>query len=58
MRKPKCFYIEIDAETHKAIKMRALFRNMTMSNYILQAIAEKIIREDKYQKEVTDLYEN
>lgn len=58
MRKVKCFYVEIDEETHKVVKMRALFKNISLSDYILQAIAEKIMREDKYQKEVEDLYEN
>lgn len=39
---------DIDLQTHKLIKMRALLKNVSMKKYILQAVAEKIAREKPY----------
>jgi hypothetical protein len=46
-RKKVCF--EIPEELHKDIKERALFLNLTMQQWIKQAIAAKIIIEDKFK---------
>ncbi len=43
----KQMLILIDPQLLVDIKVRALFSNTTLKEWILQAIAEKIIREDK-----------
>jgi len=53
----KRFTIPVDAETHTTVKMRAFYRNMTIKEYILQALAEKIMREDSYNNDPGELYE-
>lgn len=45
----KAFTIKIEGELWKDIKKRAIDRNMPLSKWILQAVAEKIMREDKFQ---------
>jgi hypothetical protein len=39
--------ILVEAPVHQEIKARALFKNTTLKDWVLQAIAEKIVREDK-----------
>lgn len=43
----KQMIILIDAEMQKDIKSRALFKNITLKKWVLQAIVEKMIQEDK-----------
>lgn len=40
---------EVDPEIHKKIKIRASIRGMKMREYILQALAEKMTKEEQYQ---------
>lgn len=51
------FVIDIDGETHKVVKMRAHLRNITMRDYILQALAQRIAREERCDIK-DDLYEH
>jgi len=39
----------IDPETHKAIKIRATLRGMSLTGWIMSAIASKIKQEQKYE---------
>lgn len=41
---------EIPSEDHQEIKIRALMRNITMKQYIIEAIAKRMLEEDKYKK--------
>lgn len=45
----KQMLILVDAELLKDIKSRALFKNVTLKKWVLQAILEKIAQEDKYK---------
>lgn len=58
MRKKKRvrFIVDVDRVTHTAIKIRAELRNMTIRNYILQAIAEKMVKEQSH--DFMELYEH
>jgi hypothetical protein len=58
MEKNKRFTLQVDLETHTTVKMRAFYRNITIKDYILQALAEKIMREDGYNNEPRELYEH
>ncbi len=44
---PRRLVINIDEDLHYEIKKRALFRNVTMSNWVLVAIQERIDEERK-----------
>ena len=59
MKKKKIwrFVIEIDEETHTTVKMRCHLKNMSMRIYVLQAITEKILKED-YNLVRDNLYEH
>ncbi len=39
--------ILIEAAIHQDIKARAIFKNISLKDWMLQAIAEKVVREDK-----------
>jgi predicted HicB family RNase H-like nuclease len=39
--------ILIDPAVHQDIKARAVFKNVSLKDWVLQAIAEKIAREDR-----------
>ena len=43
--KPKRLLIDVSGEMHHAIKSRALKRNLTMREWILIAVTERINRE-------------
>lgn len=43
----KAFTLMIEAELWKDIKKRAIDHNISLTKWILQAVAEKIMREDK-----------
>ena len=43
---PKRLLIDIPEDVHKLIKERALFRNMTMRRWVLQAIKMRLDREE------------
>lgn len=43
----KQMIVLVDPTTFQDIKARALFNNTSLKRWVLQAIAEKIIREDK-----------
>lgn len=45
----KVLYIEISESLHKDIKVRAATRNISLKNYVLQAILSKIAEEKKYE---------
>jgi predicted transcriptional regulator len=42
--------IEVDSELHKKAKLLSLLENKTLIEFINQAIAEKIERDEKKQK--------
>jgi predicted HicB family RNase H-like nuclease len=49
-KKPvKWIILEIDPQEHHEIKKRAVERNITMKQYILQAIEQRIKYERKYE---------
>jgi hypothetical protein len=39
--------ILIDAVIHEEVKTRALFNGISIKKWVMQAIAEKIVREDR-----------
>ena len=41
--------IEIPKDLHRIIKTQALFRNITIRKYIIQAVIERMKRDEKYQ---------
>jgi hypothetical protein len=45
-KKPISFYV--DEELFKILKQRAQFRGMTMTSWLLLAIGERLIEENKY----------
>lgn len=45
----KIVFVEVMPEIHTEIKKRAAIRNITMKEYILQAIEERIKQEKKYE---------
>lgn len=45
----KALYIEIPESVHKEIKLRATVRNISIKDYVLQAIITKISEEKKYE---------
>lgn len=53
-KKKKRLVIDINEDTHKLIKMRAHRKNIHLTDYILQAIAQRMVREDIEAKK----YEN
>lgn len=42
--------VKIDATRHKEIKMRSIYRGMTMAEWVTVAIDQRLIEEDKYNK--------
>lgn len=44
----KIVFIEVTLEEHTEIKKRAAMRNVTMKQYIMQAIEDRIKQEKKY----------
>ncbi len=50
MLEEKAFLIRLTDDMHKAIKISATVRNMSMTDWVLQAIAEKLNEEAKYGK--------
>lgn len=46
----KVFTLKIEEELWKDIKKRAIDQNIPLAKWILQAVAEKILREEKAQK--------
>jgi predicted HicB family RNase H-like nuclease len=48
-KKLKVIIIKVDADIHKEVKMRAAHNNITIKQWVLQAIAEKIAWEKKSQ---------
>jgi hypothetical protein len=47
--KNKRLYIEVTQDMHTVIKLRSHLRNMTMSEYVLLALMEKMDRDLGYQ---------
>jgi predicted HicB family RNase H-like nuclease len=48
------FLFRIDEDLHKEIKIRAAMRNVGMGHWIIQAIMERMAKEDRYgKKQVT-----
>lgn len=43
---------DIDDPVHKEIKVRSVYKNCTMRDWIIQAIVEKIVREDMVSQDV------
>ncbi|MCK9570509.1 hypothetical protein M0R72_16295 [Candidatus Pacearchaeota archaeon] len=41
--------IDLSVELHHKVKTEALFRNITMKRYVIEAILERIKRDKKYQ---------
>jgi hypothetical protein len=41
--------VEIPKDLHRIIKEQALFRNITIRKYIIQAVIERMKRDEKYQ---------
>lgn len=46
---PKRLLINISEELHKNIKMRATFRNVSIKDYVIQAVIERIVKEKQYE---------
>lgn len=44
----KVVFIEVTVDEHTEIKKRAAMRNVTMKQYIMQAIEDRIKKESKY----------
>ena len=44
--KKKKLTIDIHPEHHQRLKIRAAYRNMTIRKYVLQAIMERVLREE------------
>jgi predicted HicB family RNase H-like nuclease len=42
--------LEVDKEFHSRIKIEAALRNISIKDYIIQTIVERISRDDKYRK--------
>jgi hypothetical protein len=42
--------IEVDKEFHAKIKIEATMRNMTIKDYMMQTVLERIARDEKYRK--------
>lgn len=45
----KRLLLEVPEEIHKEVKSRAIFINISMRKWILQAILEKMAKEDQYR---------
>ena len=41
--------VDIDLELHKQIKARAAFRNISITDWIMIAITQRILEEKKYE---------
>lgn len=46
----KHLIIEIHEEMHKALKQNALYRNITLRQYVLQILAKELIEEENRNK--------
>ena len=46
---PKRLLINISEDLHKEIKVRATVRNVTIKEYVLRAVAERIAKERMYE---------
>ena len=49
MEKIKRLLLNVSDELHKEVKSRAVYKNISMKKWILQAILEKIKKENQYQ---------
>jgi hypothetical protein len=45
----KRLVVEMEQDLHHEIKKQALFRNITVRKYIIQAVIERMKRDEKYQ---------
>jgi hypothetical protein len=45
----KVLYIEMPEDLHREIKAQALWRNITTRKYVLEAIIDRMKRDEKYQ---------
>ena len=45
----KILILEIPKDLHLEIKAQALWRNITLRKYVIQAILERMKRDEKYQ---------
>lgn len=43
--------MDIDAEIHADMKARAALRHTSITNYVLEAVAARILRENKMEEE-------
>lgn len=44
--------LDIEVEIHADIKGRAAFRHTSIKNYVLEAIAMRMLREDEFNKSI------
>ena len=51
MKKEKTVYVRVDKDTHHEIKRLALFKYISMGDWAVQALLEKLEREKSYMKE-------
>ena len=49
----KRIVFEVSEDNHKLIKLQATHRNMSISDYVRQAIDEMVVRDEQYDKKTT-----
>ena len=45
---PKRILVDVSEDLHKEIKIRAMIRNVSIKDYVVAALTEKIFKEKQY----------
>lgn len=51
MKKEKVVFVRVDQKTHHEIKRLALFKYLSMEDWAVQALIEKLERDKSYMKD-------